>query len=169
MPGIPRKNTYVRPDLPAAWVACLGADLSDVGGSCQTFAPGAASTVDLGMVQAAARLLRGGMLFCRIAFAKKNNFESAQAIVPSAFSLLMASEAPSTHPAVSGNPTASHELRCLGQRSWAGNWGRQTRLSANGEAHGSEGAQLLRDLDVALCARTQPLTISITMEMGAWP
>ena len=79
-----------------AWVADLISGLQVWGGSCPTFALEEVSTVDLGMVQAAARLRRGGKLFCRIVFARKNNFESAQAEVPSAFSPLMASEAPST-------------------------------------------------------------------------
>ena len=81
---------------PAAWVADLISDLQVWGGNCPTFALEEASTVDLGMVQAAAHLRRGGKLFCRIVYAKKNKFESALAELPSAFSLLMASEAPST-------------------------------------------------------------------------
>ena len=79
-----------------AWVACWVSDLGVVEGSCPTFAPEAVSTAGLGMPRIAAHLWRGGKLFCRIVFAKKNTFESAQADVPSAISLLKTSEAPST-------------------------------------------------------------------------
>ena len=82
--------------LLVAWEACWVSDLGDVEGSCPTFAPEAVSTAGLGMPRVAALLWRGGKFFCRIAFAKKNHYESAQAGVPSAISLLKASEAPST-------------------------------------------------------------------------